>query len=416
MSLELVDSNIVLRVENVSKKFSRNLKTSLFYGVKDIYGEITATRKAYNALRDGEFWAVNDVSFELKKGDALGLVGANGSGKTTLLRMISGLVKADAGHISITGRVVPLIALGAGFNQILTGRENVYVNLAILGMSRNEIEQVFDSVIDFAEIGDAIDAPVQTYSSGMSARLGFACAVHAKADILLIDEVLSVGDMRFRSKCYRRLAELRMAGTSFILVSHNTNAILSMCDTAIYLGKGKQLLNGEPYVVMNKFEEDLSSMQPPPKTEKKNALSADATQFTEVNIKEVLLKNNADTVDSLQSGELAKIILKVHCKVPQQGVVLAALIREMSGESETILHLSSDKENYHYALALGDNELSIEMPVCGLAPGLYTAKIYLHKEPFYMLDAFESFIFRVVAKRSMKQCIYYQKIEWGMSS
>lgn len=412
MSLEPVDSNVVLKVENVSKKFSRNLKTSLFYGIKDIFGEITATRKAYNPLRNGEFWAVNDVSFELKKGDALGLVGANGSGKTTLLRMISGLVKADGGQIRITGRVVPLIALGAGFNQILTGRENVYVNLAILGMSKHEVEQVFDSVINFAEIGDAIDAPVQTYSSGMSARLGFACAVHAKADILLIDEVLSVGDMRFRSKCYRKLAELRMAGTSFILVSHNTNAILSMCDSAIYLGKGKQLLNGEPYVVMNKFEEDLSAMQPPPKTEKVNALSSNTAQFTEVNIKEISLKNNDGVVDSLQSGELAKITLTVHCKAPQQGVVLAALIREMSGESETILHLSSDKENYYYVLGLGESELTIEMPVCGLAPGLYTAKIYLHKEPFYMLDAFESFIFRVVAKRSMKQCLYYQSVNW----
>lgn len=409
-----LDSDIVLKVDNVSKKFSRNLKISLFYGVKDIISELFAFRKESNAIREAEFWAVDGVSFELRKGEALGLVGANGSGKTTLLKVISGLIKTDSGQVLLRGRVVPLIALGAGFNQILTGRENVYVNLAILGLSKKEIEDVYDDVVNFSEIDYAIDAPVQSYSSGMKARLGFACAVHAKADILLIDEVLSVGDMRFRSKCYRKLAEIRAKGVSFILVSHNTNAILSMCDHTLYLKKGKEVMSGEPYMVMTRFEEDMTEV---PTMSLENKLSrTEEEERQDLVIQNVELFENSNKVEHLRSGENAHLSLQVKCSVPQESVVFSALIRELAGESETVLRLSSDKDNYFFDLDIGQHHLKVEMPVCGLAPGIYTAKIYLHKQPFYMLDAIESFVFRVKTDKSMKQCIYFQNVSWSLSS
>ncbi|NEP28570.1 ABC transporter ATP-binding protein, partial [Moorena sp. SIO3I6] len=189
------DSEVILSINGVSKKFCRDLKRSLLYGVHDIGTELLGLRQKDDKLRKKEFWALKDVSIQLRRGEAIGLVGKNGSGKSTLLRIISGLIKPDVGSVEVKGRLAPLIALGAGFNPILTGRENIYANMSILGLSKKEIDQRFDQVLEFAEIGDAIDSPVQTYSSGMAARLGFASAIHTEPDILLIDEVLAVGDL-----------------------------------------------------------------------------------------------------------------------------------------------------------------------------------------------------------------------------
>ncbi len=251
------NSEVVLSVEGVSKKFCRDLKRSLLYGVQDIAGDLTGIKRKSDRLRTKEFWALDNVSFQLKKGESLGLVGKNGSGKSTLLRIIAGLIKPDLGTVKVTGRVAPLIALGAGFNPILTGRENIYANMSILGLSTQEIDERFDDVVEFAEIGDAIDAPVQTYSSGMAARLGFASAIHTEPEILLIDEVLAVGDVKFRGKCIRRLAKLREKGTSFIFVSHNSMAILAVSTSAVYLQKGRTLATGSPEKIIQKYEEDL---------------------------------------------------------------------------------------------------------------------------------------------------------------
>jgi len=410
MNLSYLDLNVVLKVTDISKKFTRNLKTSLFYGVSDIFNELTLNRKENNPLRELEFWAVKSVVFELKRGQAIGLVGANGSGKTTLLRMISGLIKPDAGSIQIMGRVVPLIALGAGFNQILTGRENIYVNLAILGLTKQEIDAIYEDVVAFAEIGDALDAPVQTYSSGMAARLGFSCAVHAKADILLIDEVLSVGDMRFRSKCYRKLAELRLKGTSFILVSHNTNAILSICDHVIYMKKGAVILAGDPYLVMSKFEEDMTIL---PNNDYRGLLNrSDNENGQDIFIRKIELIEEGLHAETISTAKNAIISLEIKCNQPHSDVILSLLIRELSGETEPILHLSSDKDEQYFNIDRGVYELNMNLKVCSLVPGLYSAKIYLHKHPFYMLDAVESFIFKVRADKSYKQCLFYQSIEW----
>ncbi len=249
------DSEVVLSVQGVSKKFCRDLKRSLFYGVQDIANELLGIREKSEKLRKKEFWALKNVSFEVRRGEALGLVGPNGSGKTTLMRIIAGLIRPDTGSVEIQGRIAPLIALGAGFNPILTGRENIYANMSILGLSKREIERRFDAVVEFAEIEDAIDAPVQTYSSGMRSRLGFASAIHTEPDILLIDEVLAVGDSRFRGKCFRRLHELREQGTSFILVSHNLHSILSVCSSAVYLKTGEFIGVGDAALVRSQKSE-----------------------------------------------------------------------------------------------------------------------------------------------------------------
>ena len=199
--------NIVMSIDDLSKKFCKDLKSSLWYGLKDLTSELLFFNRHTEQLRDNEFWALKGVSFELLKGETLGLIGSNGAGKSTVLKIINGILKPDLGKIKIDGRVGALIELGAGFNPILTGKENIYVNAAILGISKKEIDNRIDDIIDFAELGDFINSPVQTYSSGMKVRLGFSIAANLNPDILLIDEVLAVGDSSFRERCYNKLLE-----------------------------------------------------------------------------------------------------------------------------------------------------------------------------------------------------------------
>ena len=230
----------VVEVEHVSKKFCRRLRYSLWYGLTDLAAELAGrSGKDELQLRQAEFLAVDDVSFELRPGECIGLIGHNGAGKSTLLKMLNGLVRPDKGRITMRGRVGALIELGAGFSPVLTGRENIYINGAVLGFSKREIDAKFDEIVDFAELSDAIDAPVQTYSSGMYVRLGFAVAAQLNPDILLIDEVLAVGDLDYRMKCFQRILALKACGTAIVLVTHQMPDVARVCARAVLLNRGR---------------------------------------------------------------------------------------------------------------------------------------------------------------------------------
>lgn len=231
-------SDTLIKVENVSKKFCRSLKKSLWYGMQDLGNELLGRRHGGDGeLRPEEFWAVKDVSFELKRGECLGLIGRNGAGKTTVLRMLNGLIKPDQGRIEIRGRVGALIALGAGFNPILTGRENIMVSGSLLGLTKAEIRQKIDNIVDFSGLENFINMPIQSYSSGMVVRLGFAVATALDPDILLLDEVLAVGDMAFRAKCYQRLSEI-FSHAAIIIVSHDMTQIGQLASSVLYMNMG----------------------------------------------------------------------------------------------------------------------------------------------------------------------------------
>jgi lipopolysaccharide transport system ATP-binding protein len=239
-----VDPDVLIKVNNVSKKFCRDFKKSLWYGLKDTAGDILHPKHTAHdsALRPGEFWANQNISFEVKRGECLGLIGHNGAGKTTLLKMLNGLIKPDAGSIEMRGRIGALIALGAGFNPILTGRENIYINGSILGFSKDEIDEKINDIIEFAEIEDAIDAPVRTYSSGMQVRLGFSIASSMRPDILILDEVLAVGDIGFVVKCLNRVRELSQ-NCAVVFVSHQMQFISSFCTRVIVMDQGMEILD-----------------------------------------------------------------------------------------------------------------------------------------------------------------------------
>ncbi|HEX9601394.1 MAG TPA: ABC transporter ATP-binding protein, partial [Mariniflexile sp.] len=237
------DNEVLVKVEGLSKKFCKDLKTSLWYGVKDLISNIRGNKNE-RLLRDKEFWAVKDINFELHRGECLGLIGHNGAGKSTLLKILNGLINPDAGKVTIKGRVGALIELGAGFNPILSGRENIYNNGAVLGFTKKEIDAKVEEIIDFAEIREFIDMPVQNYSSGMKVRLGFAVAAQMEPDVLIIDEVLAVGDLGFRMKCFKTIDTI-LPHTAIIFVSHSMPIVSRVCTQIILMELGKSKYQGD---------------------------------------------------------------------------------------------------------------------------------------------------------------------------
>ena len=407
------DEELVLSVEGVSKKFCRSLKHSLFYGVQDITTDLVGLRKSSISLRPKEFWALDNVSFQLCKGEALGLVGKNGSGKSTLLRIIAGLIKPDKGKVRVKGRVAPLIALGAGFNPILTGRENIYANMSILGLSKKEIDAKFDEVVEFAEIGEAINAPVQTYSSGMAARLGFASAIHTKPDILLIDEVLAVGDMKFRTKCYRQLAKLRKQGTSFILVSHDSNTVLGVCESAIYLSHGNTVMADKTHKVMSRYEEDLFDLNSTTSLGAMFMPEKSIDNTSGIDISYLCFKDERGNIIEMPTSSLnSNFCVGVHVHKRFENVGLEVLIHDSLRENERILRLSSLSDNKSFNLLPGKHELQIRMPYLCLRPGLYTMKAYITLPSFFIFDVVEAYKFKVTESINMNQCYFYQPRDW----
>ena len=241
MSYNSVDE-VAIRVSNVTKA----------YKIFDTPGK----RFLYHMFRTKsgrDFVALDDVSFEVKRGEAFGIIGRNGSGKSTMLQILAGIIRATSGEVEVEGRVAVLLELGSGFNMESTGYENIYMNAAILGVSKGEIDKKLDEIIAFADIGDFINQPVKTYSSGMFVRLAFSVAINVDADILLIDEALAVGDVFFRQKCYKRLEQLKREGKTIILVSHGMNEVEQFCDRVLLLNKSKTLMCGDSREAVQRY-------------------------------------------------------------------------------------------------------------------------------------------------------------------
>ncbi len=249
-------NDTVIRVENLSKCYqiyanpSDRLKQFILPRVKKLLGK---ENKPYFR----EFWALKDISFTVKRGETVGILGSNGSGKSTLLQIICGTLSPTSGSVQTQGRIAALLELGSGFNPDFTGKENVYLNAAVLGLTLDEINRRYDDIVNFAEIGDFINQPVKTYSSGMTVRLAFAVQSQVEPDILIVDEALSVGDAKFQAKCFDRLRQLKENGTSILLVTHSSEQIVSHCTQALLINKGQQIELGEPKRIVNRYMDIL---------------------------------------------------------------------------------------------------------------------------------------------------------------
>ncbi len=240
----VMQSESAIRISNVSKCYNiyddpkDRLKQMLFRGRRNFHRE---------------FWALKNISFEVPRGETVGIVGRNGSGKSTLLQIIAGTLSPTGGTIETSGRIAALLELGSGFSADFTGRENVYLNAALLGLTQEEIDDRFDSIAAFADIGQFIDQPVKTYSSGMIVRLAFAVQAQVDPEILIVDEALAVGDAKFQAKCFERLSKLKDSGTSILLVTHSSEQVVTHCSSAVLLDAGQMVLQGKPRDVVNKY-------------------------------------------------------------------------------------------------------------------------------------------------------------------
>ena len=236
----------IIEVGNVSVRF--NLEQEKTDTIKEYLLKLVKGQLHFN-----EFYALRDVSFNVERGDSLALIGTNGSGKSTMLKLIAGVLYPSRGKVSVKGSIAPLIELGAGFDIDLTARENIFLNGAVLGHSRAYMKKHFDEIVDFAEIEEFIDVPVKNFSSGMVARLGFSIATQVRADILVVDEILAVGDFLFQQKCYRRMEEMLSGGTTLLFVSHDAEMVKRMCRRAVWLNDGVMMDIGEAAAVCDNY-------------------------------------------------------------------------------------------------------------------------------------------------------------------
>ena len=243
----MMNTETIIKVKNATVRF--NKATENYNGLKEY-----VIKMLKGDLMFQEFLALKEVNFEVKKGESWGVIGANGSGKSTLLKLICGILKPYKGTVKVHGKIAPLIELGAGFDPQLTARENIYLNGALLGHKKAFMEMHFNEIIEFAELGDFIDVPIKNFSSGMAARLGFAVATIVKPDILIVDEVLAVGDIAFQEKCRKRMESLLQNGTTLLFVSHSSKQVKELCQNVIWLDKGHVVAQGRAEDIIQKYE------------------------------------------------------------------------------------------------------------------------------------------------------------------
>ncbi len=356
-----MEEDVLIKVEGVSKKFCRDLKTSLRYGMADVRDEVLGRPRTME-LRPKEFWAINGIDFQVRRGECLGLIGHNGAGKTTLLKTLNGLIKPDAGRIEIHGQVGALIALGAGFNPILTARENIYINASVLGLSKKRVDERIDEIIAFAEIEDFIDMPVQHFSSGMTVRLGFAvAAILIEPDILFLDEVLAVGDINFTVKCLNRVREL-MRTSAVVFVSHNMPLITSFCTRVMVMDHGRCVLDTEEIGVAVNHYFGLA------KNSVQISGSGDASVLDlHLSANGVALENDTPTI--LQEQELTATV-RIRIEKEQLGE-MSITVADATLTALLVIPVV-DENGTPISLGPGEHELQIPLGPVELNAGLYS--------------------------------------------
>ena len=335
---------------------------------------VTAALRLRQRTKRSELWAVRDVSFDVDEGESIGILGRNGAGKSTMLQMLAGVTAPSAGTVRVDGRVSPLISVGVGFHPELTGRENVYVNGTILGMSRETIDRRFDAIVAFAELESFIDTPVKFYSSGMFVRLGFSVAIEADPDILLVDEVLAVGDFAFQLKCYERMQQIRERGTTLVVVSHNLGGLRSFCDRGIVLDRGRVVHDGSMFDAIGTYHGMLAVAE------------TDATQDPTVQQHELGAVEVLDTRLIGPDGTPAAHV-KAGDALSLQATVRATrdIDRPFSGlligtdDRNICVYSDSNRDTPHPPLRAGDVETYVARIPANFPTGSYTVKMTFHR-------------------------------------
>ncbi|HET9058666.1 MAG TPA: ABC transporter ATP-binding protein [Acidimicrobiales bacterium] len=351
----------VVVADHVSKKYR-------------LYRERNASIKAA-VMRGGRakvdvFWALDDVSLEVSEGSTTGLIGANGSGKSTMLKCLAKILRPDKGAVSTTGKMSALLELGAGFHPELTGRENVFLNGAILGLKQKELVARFDDIVDFAGIGQFIDEPVKNYSSGMYVRLGFSVAINVQPDILLVDEVLAVGDEAFQRKCLERFTELKRNGKTVIIVSHSMQSVVNMCDHAIWFQKGHKMADGEPKEVVEAYTGSIVL------DEHRPAEKGDRWGSGEARIERVeLLDGEGREITRIKTGDPLTFRLSYAASEPIEQPVFSVSVQTLQG---VVVTNPTTREAEKMPEKIdGSGRVELRLPRFPLQPGTYDVTVSL---------------------------------------
>jgi lipopolysaccharide transport system ATP-binding protein len=385
-------SDIAIRVEGLGKLYRLGAKQESYYSLRDTLAGIVQVplqaarrlvgRSSSTATTPRDFWALKDVGFEVKKGESLGIIGRNGAGKSTLLKLLSEITEPTTGRISIDGRVASLLEVGTGFHPELSGRENIFLNGAILGMTRAEIKRKFDEIVAFAGVETFIDTQVKHYSSGMYLRLAFAVAAHLEPEILVVDEVLAVGDAVFQKKCLGKMGDVCREGRTVLLVSHNLSAIANLCTRVILLEGGRICAVGEPSEIIAKYvgsvilssefvrDEDMSDRR--------------------AHIQQVSIQNATHAERrTLERAEGIKISLAISVRDPiDSGQIAVQLVRHTG---ETVFWTTNMDMYGHKDIRLnpGQYEANFVIPGCCLRLGSYYVNVVIHVPDIEMIDVVE---------------------------
>ena len=363
---------MVIKVENISKKYVIRHQRNNFNTFRDVIGE-KIKRMIGRGNDEGEreeFWALNDVSFDVKEGERVGIIGRNGAGKSTMLKLLSRITEPSEGRISIRGRVASLLEVGTGFHPELSGRENIFLNGAILGMKREEIKKKFDEIVDFAEVEKFLDTPVKRYSSGMYVRLAFAVAAHLEPEILMVDEVLAVGDAEFQKKCIGKMNDVSKAGRTILFVSHNMGAIEQLCSRTIVLRKGEKVFDGDVQeginIYLRKNEKVFS-----------NEADVDLTDYPDrdvmgntakiVRIK--LMNREGQMTNEFKMGEDIIVETKTQFNETVKDPIFDLALTNSIGQY--ISNIRSDWEGYHNEDSAGIVKVRTNLKAPPLTPGVY---------------------------------------------
>jgi ABC-type polysaccharide/polyol phosphate transport system ATPase subunit len=367
--------------------------------------------------------AVKNVSCTVERGEAFGIVGRNGSGKSTLLKLVSGILKPTSGRVVVSGRVAALIELGAGFHPEITGRENIYINGIMLGLTRREIDQRFDRIVEFAGIGGFLDQPVKTYSSGMYVRLGFAIAVHVDPEVLLIDEVLAVGDEEFSQKCIAKIQEMKFRGVTLLFVTHQLDQVRNLCDRAMWIDHGEIASIGDPMRVVDAYLQQVSSGAPvtpvvavedpaPEKDEEKNELAEEERWGSgEVVLSRVaLVDDGGNELVALGGGSSVAIEMDVEVRAPQEDFVFGIGIYHADGTC--VYGTNTDIEGWLPQQLEGDVLVRFVMPSLELVAGSYRIDAAVHTRSGRAFDYRRGALRFVVGSRVHDSGIYRPRHRW----
>lgn len=392
-------SDIVIKAESLGKKYTIGHQSSQerYYALRDVMArnlkglwqnarDIWSGKKVIQGDEVEEFWALKDVNFEIRQGEAVGIIGRNGAGKSTLLKVLSRITEPSAGKVTIKGRVASLLEVGTGFHPELTGRENVYLNGAILGMSRREIRSKFDEIVDFAEVEKFLDTPVKRYSSGMYVRLAFAVAAHLEPDILVVDEVLAVGDILFQKKCLGKMANISKTDRTILFVSHNLQAIKTLCSRSVLLDTGEIVIDGPTQTVIDHYKSSLGHFN-----------LADQARHVDFNIRRgsgearftSITASNRDGIEGFEFDMWDNITFEMSYQVNLNVLELLVYIGIRSEKSKEIITSAKHFISNSPMLKGATGKIMLEFPECSLRPGEYPLYFWLGDSSYRM--QYESF-------------------------